>query len=189
MGHLGRDLPTHWWSGQSLDQNLVHRWSENTFGVELIPAIEEYRTVERAIKYGILFLVTVFAGFFIFEFTGGRSLHVLNYLLVGSALCLFYLALLSLAEFLRFGWAYSWAAGAATALVVLYAKSILGGLSEAVKLGALLGGIYGYLYFVLQMEELSLVSGTMLLFVLLAGVMYGTRHLQLDDGTSRKVGR
>lgn len=187
VGHLGRDLPELWWGQEFSAEGLIQRWERSAFGVELMPAMEEYRTVERAIKYGILFMVTVFAGFFIFEFSGGRSLHVLNYLLVGSALCLFYLALLSLSEFLRFGWAYGWAAGAATALVVLYAKAILGGLPAAVKLGALLGGIYGYLYFVLQLEELSLVSGTVLLFGLLAGVMYGTRGLQFEDGTSQEI--
>lgn len=186
VGHLGRDLPELWWRGALPDSGLVQRWAGSAFGVELIQKMEEYRTVERAIKYGILFMVTVFTGFFIFEFTGRRSLHVLNYLLVGGALCLFYLALLSLSEFLRFGWAYSWSAGAATALVVLYARAILGGSAAATKLAAMLVGIYGYLYFVLQLEELSLVSGTVLLFGLLAGVMYGTRHLQFDDGTAEE---
>ncbi|MCC5022937.1 MAG: inner membrane CreD family protein [Candidatus Synoicihabitans palmerolidicus] len=69
----------------------------------LVQAVDDYRTVARAIKYSILYLVTVFAGFFLGEIRGGKPLHVLNYLLVGAALCLFYLGLLALAEFIRFG--------------------------------------------------------------------------------------
>ncbi len=45
-------------------------------------------------------------------------------------------------------------------------------------------GIFGYLYFVLRLEDLSLVSGTALLFVLLGAVMYATRHLHFDETAS-----
>lgn len=183
IGHLGHDLPAVWRSGELPDDAMSWKFNASWFGVELIPSVGEYRTVERAIKYGILFLVTVFAGFFLFEFTGGRSLHVLNYLLVGGALCLFYLALLSLTEFVRFGWAYVWATAVAMGMVVLYVKAVLGGMFAAAKVGTLLGGIYGYLYFVLQLEELSLIGGTVLLFGLLGAVMYATRHLRFDDAT------
>jgi inner membrane protein len=40
----------------------------------------------------------------------------------------------------------------------------------------MLGGVYGYLFFVLQMEDLSLLAGTVALFALLAAVMYVTRR-------------
>ncbi len=40
----------------------------------------------------------------------------------------------------------------------------------------MLGGVYGYLYFVLQMEDFSLLAGTAALFALLAAVMYVTRR-------------
>jgi inner membrane protein len=42
----------------------------------------------------------------------------------------------------------------------------------------MLGGVYGYLYFVLQMEDFALLAGTGALFVVLAAVMYATRRLE-----------
>ncbi|MCF3651248.1 cell envelope integrity protein CreD [Synoicihabitans lomoniglobus] len=182
IGALGNDLPRDWMGGG--DAAVAERMSAATFGVGLVPEVGEYRTIERAIKYGILFLVTVFAGFFLGEVVGGRSLHVLNYLLVGAALCLFYLALLALSEFWRFGWAYIAAAGASTLLVGLYATAVMGARKPAGVLGLLMAGIYGYLYFVLQLEDVALVGGTVLLFGLLGAVMYATRHLRFDDATA-----
>lgn len=177
VGKLGRNLPMHWSRSPSEDEAIRARLSEMSFGVSLLPAVSDYLIVERAMKYGLLFFVTIFGGFFLFEITGARSLHGLNYLLVGGAVCLFYLALLSLSEFWAFGWAYLVAASAATGLILLYAKAVLrDGRSLGVVTGEL-GGIFGYLFLVLQMEELSLVAGTVLLFVLLGAIMYATRNL------------
>ena len=178
VGKLGRNLPRHWSRSTSEDEAIEARRSEMNFGVSLVPAVSDYLMVERAMKYGLLFFVTIFGGFFLFEVTGARSLHGLNYLLVGGAVGLFYLALLSLSEFWAFGWAYLLAASAATWLILLYAKAVLrDGRSPGVVTGEL-GGIFGYLFLVLRMEELSLVAGTVLLFVLLGAIMDATRNLE-----------
>jgi hypothetical protein len=75
------------------------------------------RYVERWIKYGVLFLVLVFTTFFLFEVTARQKIHPFQYLMVGAALCLFYLLLLSISEFIGFGWAYLIAAVASTMLI------------------------------------------------------------------------
>ena len=178
---LGRTLARFWIGAADADTSMREQLGAESFGVHLLPGVTDYRAVERSIKYGILFLVTVFAGFFLAEMLGGRSLHLLNYLLAGAALCLFFLALLALAELLGFGIAYLAAALAATGLIVAYASAVLGGLKPASGMGALLGGIYGYLYLVLQLEDLSLLTGTVLLFVLLGAVMFATRNLQFEE--------
>ena len=139
--------------------------------------VNAYRTVERAIKYGVLFLTLVFAVFFLFEALCGLRLNALNYLLVGVALCLFYLGTLALAEFMAFGTAYALSALASTALIAFYAKSILRSGRRAWLVGGMLGGVYGYLYFVLQMEDFALLAGTGALFAVLAAVMLATRKL------------
>lgn len=181
VGELGRNLPKYWSRSTSEDEAMNTRWGDMTFGVSLLPAVSDYLIVERAMKYGLLFFVTIFAGFFLFEVTGARVLHGLNYLLVGGAVCLFYLALLSLSEFWPFGWAYGVAASAATGLILLYAKAVLrDGRSLGVVTGEL-GGIFGYLFLVLRMEEMSLVAGTVLLFVLLGAIMYATRNFRAES--------
>jgi inner membrane protein len=182
------------WNIAALDHALPSVWllrgqaemipevvEQGYFGVRLLPGITDYRSVERAINYGALFLITIFAGLFLGEFLGGRPLHLLNYILVGAALCLFFLALLALAEITGFGLAYGLATLASVGLIMSYARAVLREPRAVGSLAVLLGGIFGYLYMVLRLEDFSLIAGTVLLFVLLGAVMFVTRHLRPED--------
>ncbi|MET0262594.1 MAG: cell envelope integrity protein CreD [Rariglobus sp.] len=176
VSYYGRSFPQQWVDGGD-GQPSVSKIEDSSFGVNLMQPVNAYRTVERAIKYGVLFITLVFTTFFIFEAVTRLRLGCLNYLLVGGALCLFYLGLLALAEFLSFGLSYGLAATASTVLIALYARRILRGGRRAWLVGAMLGGVYGYLYFVLQMEDFALLAGTGALFAVLAAVMWATRNL------------
>jgi inner membrane protein len=175
VGFYGRDFPQQWTTanGGAVAAPVIEA---SVFGVNLIEPVTAYRTIERAIKYGVLFLALVFATFFLFEMLSSVRLSALNYLLVGVALCLFYLGLLSLSEFVGFGVAYATAAAVSLLLVGLYSWSVLRSGARALAVSGMLGGVYGYLYFVLQMEDFSLLAGTAALFALLAAVMYVTRR-------------
>jgi inner membrane protein len=98
-------------------------------------------------------------------------------LLVGLALCLFYLILLSVSEEIGFGAAYAIGTLATLALIAGYATKVLGGPRRGAAMAALLGGLYGYLYVLLQLEDFALLLGTAGLFGILASVMYLTRNL------------
>lgn len=185
VSYYGRSFPQQWSEGGE-GQPSVQKIEETGFGVSLMEPVNAYRTVERAIKYGVLFITLVFTTFFLFEAVCRLRLNALNYLLVGAALCLFYLGSLALAEFLAFGLAYAVAAGLSTGLIALYAWRILRGGRRAWLVGGMLGGVYGYLYFVLQMEDFALLAGTGALFVVLAAVMYATRRL--DGGVEKEEG-
>ena len=175
VSYYGRSFPQQWAEGDD-SQPSVQKIEESGFGVSLMEPVNAYRTVERAIKYGVLFITLVFMTFFLFEAVCDLRLNSLNYLLVGGALCLFYLGVLALAEFWAFGAAYALAAGASTVLISLYARRILRSGRRAWLVGVMLGGVYGYLYFVLQMEDFALLAGTGALFAVLAAVMYATRR-------------
>ncbi len=151
------------------------------FGVNLSPAVDSYRLVERSSKHGALFITLLFTAFFLFEVLCSLRLHVLHYLLVGSALCLFYLGLLSLSEFFAFGAAYLASAGASILLIGLYCRSILKSGARSLLISTMLLGIYGFLYFVLQMQDYALLAGSAVLFVLLAAVMYTTRRVDWSE--------
>ena len=176
VSYYGRNYPQQW-SGDVEGRPAVEKIEETAFGVSLLQPVNAYRTVERAIKYGVLFITLVFTTFFLFEAVCRVRLNALNYLLVGAALCLFYLGLLALAEFWVFAAAYSTAAAVSTLLIAAYAKKILRGNGRALLIGGMLGGVYAYLYFVLQMEDFALLAGTGALFVVLAAVMWATRNL------------
>jgi inner membrane protein len=176
VSYYGRSFPQQWATGGD-NQPSAQKIEESSFGVSLLEPVNAYRTAERAIKYGVLFITLVFATFFLFEAVCGLRLNALNYLLVGGALCLFYLGLVALAEFMVFGAAYGLSAAASIGLIALYARRVLQDGKRAWWVAGLLGGVYGYLYFVLQMEDFALLAGTGALFVVLAAVMYVTRHL------------
>jgi inner membrane protein len=181
VSYYGRDFPQQWTtrSGERAPDETIIAQSE--FGVRLLPAVSAYRTVERSIKYGVLFVVLVFTVFFLFEAVCALKLSALNYLLVGAALCLFFLGLLALSEVMSFEKAYAASGLAATALIGLYSWCVLRSAVRAWLVSVMLGGVYAYLFFVLRMEDLSLVAGTAGLFVVLAAVMYATRGLRTDE--------
>ena len=187
VGYYGRSFAQQWIEGGDA-QPRVQTIEESGFGVSLMEPVNAYRIVERAIKYGALFITLVFMTFFLFEAVCGLRLSALNYLLVGGALCLFYLGLLALAEFWVFGAAYALSASISTVLIGLYARRVLRGGRRAWLVGGMLGGGYGYLYFVLQMEDFALLAGTGALFAVLAAVMYATRHWETPGAVAAPVG-
>ena len=149
----------------------------NIFGVTLVEPVDIYHQTERAVKYGLLFVVLTFVAFFLFEVGRRLRLHPMHYLLVGSALTLFYLLLLSLSEHFPFALAY-WAASlAATGLIGLYAGSVMGPWRRGMGITAMLLGLYGLLFAILRSEDNALLMGSLLLFAVLASVMLATRRM------------
>jgi inner membrane protein len=119
----------------------------------------------------------VFTAFFLFEVLSGLRIHGVQYLLVGAALCLFYLLLLSRSEVIQFAWAYIAAAFAATVMISLYTVAVLKSGRRATGIASLLTLIYGFLYVTLQLQDYSLLTGAAGLSVALAVVMYVTRNI------------
>ena len=128
VSYYGRDYPQRWTS--RVGQRTFHHHSRSAthFSARnFLRVLDAYRYVERSIKYGVLFFVLVFTTFFLFEITARQKIHPLQYLMVGAALCLFYLALLSASEFIGFSLAYLIATVAATGLITWYCSYFLGG--------------------------------------------------------------
>jgi inner membrane protein len=178
VSYYGRTVPPQWSSFQSTPGPTAAEFRNAAFGVNFYEGVNAYRAVERAIKHGVLFIALVFAVFFLFEAFAAVRLSGLNYLLVGAALCLFYLGLLALSEFVAFGTAYAAAALASVALIGAYSRHILASRARAWLVTGMLGGVYAYLYFVLHMEDYALLAGTAALFAILAALMFATRRLK-----------
>jgi inner membrane protein len=177
LSYLGRGFPQSWTSHSENLTRLSERFAASRFGVSLVTPVDFYLLSERSIKHGALFIVLIFAVIFLFEIMAPLKIHIVQYALVGFALCLFYLLLLSLAEIVGFAPAYGIAAAASAALITLYMAKILASLRRAAPIAGLLGAVYLYLYIVLQLENLALVTGALGLFVALAAVMYATRNV------------
>jgi inner membrane protein len=149
----------------------------SAFGVELQLPVDEYQKTARATKYAMVMVFLTFVTFFFVEVLGGRRIHPVQYLLVGFAITLFYLLLLSFSEYIPFGGAYGLAGLAVLALVSLYAKAIFGEWRLAGMVAGLLALFYGYFYVLLQLEAYALLFGSLGLLATLAVVMYLSRSV------------
>lgn len=148
-----------------------------TFGVSFIDPVNPYVLSDRATKYGLLFIGLTFVAVLLVEVLRRLRVHPIQYLLVGSALTVFFLLLISLTEHIAFEWAYLAASAACTLLLGFYGAYVLGGRRAGAVFGAGIGVLYGALYLLLQMEQNSLVLGSGLLFTVLAAVMVATRKV------------
>jgi inner membrane protein len=156
-----------------------------TAQISLIQPVDLYSQVNRATKYGFLFIGFTFLTLLMFDVIGGVRVSAVEYLLMGAALVLFFVLLLAFAEVIGFTPAYVLASAAIAGLNTAYSAAVLGSWRRAAFIGALLVGLYAVLYILLSLEAYSLLIGSLLLFAALAGVMYATRRI--DWGTKRET--
>lgn len=145
--------------------------------VSLVDPVNVYSQADRATKYGLLFVVLTFGGFFLLEMLKRLPIHPVQYLLVGLALAIFFLLLVSLSEHVAFGWAYVAASVACIGLLAVYLGAVLRSRVRGLGFAAALGVLYAALYGLLVSEDNALVLGAGLLFAILAAVMVGTRRV------------
>ncbi len=149
----------------------------SAFGVHLIQPADGYVKTERSVKYAILFIGLTFIVFFFIEIFQKRQIHPLQYLLVGFALCIFYTLLLSISEYTGFNQAYLIAALATVSLVGLYTWNVFHNGRTAIGFTLALGGLYSYIFILIQLEDYALLFGSIGLFVILAVIMYCSRKI------------
>jgi len=146
--------------------------------IGLIQPVDPYDQVNRATKYGFLFIGFTFLALLMFDLIGGVQVSAVEYLLMGAALVLFLVLLLAFAEVIGFTPAYVVASAAIAGLNTAYSAAVLASWRRAGLIGGLLVALYGVLYILLSLEAFSLLIGSLLLFAALAGVMYVTRGIE-----------
>jgi inner membrane protein len=172
------------WKVLELNRNYPQRWTEknvdlasSAFGIELILPGDTYQLTERSIKYAILFISLTFMSFFFIEIIHKQRVHPIQYILVGFGLALFYLLLLSLSEHIGFNLSYLIASTAIVAMITGYSKSIFKNNKLIVLMASILIVLYGFLFILLQMQDLTLLIGSAGLFIILSSVMYMSRKI------------
>ncbi len=145
--------------------------------VSLVDPVDIYSQVDRASKYGLLFIALTFVGFFMFELLKRLPIHPVQYLLVGLALAIFFLLLLSLSEHIAFVWAYLIASAACIGLLGFYLAHVLRSRARGLGFAGALTLLYAVLYGLLVSEDNALVLGSVLLFGVLAAIMVLTRRI------------
>jgi inner membrane protein len=155
-------------------------------GVSFVDPVDQYLKTERAIKYALLFITLTFAGFFLFDVLKTLPVHPIQYGLVGAALALFYLLLLSLSEHVGFGLAYLLSSAGCVALITFYLSHVLKSLTRGLGFGCGLGVLYACLFGVMSADDYALLMGSLLVFALLTAVMILTRNVDWSSFVSRE---
>ena len=148
-----------------------------TFGVKLLLPVDEYQKTMRSAKYGIMFVILTFVAFFFVEILDRRRIHPIQYLLVGFAICLFYLLLLSISEHISFDGAYLIGSAIILTLITFYVRYVFHNLRLTILFSAVLALLYGFFYSLLQLEDYSLLLGSFGLLLILGVIMYLTRNV------------
>lgn len=152
--------------------------SASSFGANLFVPVNGYQKTMRSIKYSALCILLTFAAFFLIETSNKRSVHPFQYGLIGLALVLFYTLLLSFSEYIGFNISYAIAAVATIGLIGWFVRSILSSNRLSLILSLVLVLMYSYVFTILQIQDYSLLFGSIGLFITLAAIMYFSRKFQ-----------
>jgi inner membrane protein len=148
-----------------------------TVRVAMVEPVNVYALSYRATEYGFLFVLFTFAALALAEVLAGVRLHAIQYLLVGSALAVFFLLLIALSEHIAFTRAYFTAAAACVALLTFYLRHPLGTFLRTAAFSFLFVGLYATLFVLLRSEDHALLMGSVMVFGVLAVAMIATRKL------------
>ena len=176
---LARGFPTI-----SADSPLLHRQSGGRPGRSTLDVgfgafepVNLYKSVDRSIKYGVLFIALTLVSILCLELLTGLRFHFVQYGVVGIALALFFITLLALAEHIGFTIGYAVAATVLTLMVTSYAYASTNNRRLATTTAIMLGALYGVLFVLLRLESFALLVGAAILLVMLGVVMVATRRL------------
>lgn len=174
------------WSISHLTTGTPMAWQDSNFrldpaqispiGVSLVEPGNVHQQTDRIVKYGILVVGLTFGTIFVVGLLRRNRVHLVQYLLIGAALALFYLLLLSLAEQMPFNRAYLIASLVDIGIVTWYAASTIRPLLGLLT-GIILSCLHAYMFILLQMESEALLAGTIGLFAILLVTMIATRKV------------
>lgn len=184
---IGNDGFSAKWSVPYLARGVLGESPAQTFSlfnshdtlmaVRFVAQVNPYQTVNRALKYAVMFIGLVFIAYFLFEVLVGVRVHPAQYILIGLAQSIFYLLLLAFSEHLGFSAAFVIAALATVGITAGYAGAVFGDKKYIARAGAVFALVYGLLYTLMRLQDFALMIGSLASFMAIALTMYLTRHM------------
>jgi inner membrane protein len=171
-------------------QSGGHNLREYVVGVVFFEPVFHYSLLLRVTKYGLLFIALIFLGVVIFEnYYGKKSGAMLNmaqYAVIGLSLSLFYLTLLAVSEHLGFTAAYAIAAAQSVVMMGGYVRAAMRQTRPALLSAGVQALLYALLFFILRMEDYSLLAGAVLLVAATVALMAVTRNINAPKNEQTK---
>lgn len=181
------------WNILDLNRNFPQQWKGNDygfegaeFGVNFLLPVDQYQKTYRSVKYAIMFLSLTFLIFLFVEIHGSKRIHPVQYLMVGLALLIFYVLLLSLSEQINLNLAYLFSSLAIILLISSYARAIFKNWKQTGITALCLVILYAFLFTVLQLQDYALLLGSIGLFLALGVTMYLSRNINWYGSSVKK---
>lgn len=166
------------WDGEGVASDVDYTDESQFVGANFLIGVDRYQKVSRSMKYAFLIILLTYISVLFTEIVMKRGIPLLNYFLIGIALILFYSLLLSFAEHLSFGISYLIAAVMTVALIAGYMWKMLSSKRVGLVMGGILTGLYSSCYILLSLSTYALLLGSMILFMALGAMMYGSLQVK-----------
>jgi inner membrane protein len=141
----------------------------------------EYQFLNNITLYNIGVIAITIISISLIELAVRKNINLLQYALIGCAICLFQLLLLAMTEHLPFLAAYA----IVTVMTIVLISCFINGLTKQRKAVALTTLIlfveYGLILTLLYIGSLALLIGSLAIFVLIALAMYFTLKLKVEN--------
>jgi len=181
--HLNRNFPQSWTGNK-------YKIEDSAFGIDLLVPVDNYQKSYRSIQYAILFIGLTFLVFFFIEVLNKVYIHPIQYILVGISLVVFFTLLLSISEHLNYNIAYIISAVSTLLLVAGYVQAILKSRDLTYLMIGILTILYTFIFVIIQLQDYSLLIGSIGIFIILGLVMYFSRKIDwynLNISNSKKI--
>ena len=158
------------------------------FGVDFLLPVDQYQKTTRAAKYAVLVILLSFLSLFFTEMLNKKSVHFLQYVLIGASMTIYYTLLLALSEQMGFNIAYIIASGATISLIGTFIWSLLKNSKAALLFAGILTVFYGFIFVILQLQDMALLVGSVGLFVIIAALMYLSQKISWEKNKEEEPG-
>lgn len=170
MSNFNRPFPQQW---QDHNAALAQQnKAKATFGVKFLLPVDQYQKTMRSAKYAILIILLSFVSLFFIELLNKTRVNLLQYVLIGAAMIIYYCLLLSFTEQVGFAIAYLIASLATITLISVFISAFLKNRKAALSFAAILSIFYAFIYVIIQLQDLALLFGSIGLFITIACLMY-----------------
>jgi inner membrane protein len=169
--HFNRPFSQSWFDEE---KNLTG----SDFGAKLFIPVDQYQKSMRSAKYGVLVIMLTFVSLFMVEIMRKIRIHPFQYILIGAALIIYYSLLLSFSEQVGYNSAYLIATISTVTLIGLYSTTFLKTKVLVVTFTSLLTFFYGFIFVIIQMQDFSLLLGSIGLFLIVGTIMYFSRSIK-----------
>lgn len=159
----------------------IYKIKKKTAALTLYETMPIYKKSLRLADYGIMFICLTFVMMFLFERKLKQKLHYVQYVIVGLAISLFFLTVISLSEYINFALAYAVAALLVILMISFYIYGALRDKKTAASGGLLMAFLYTVLYLMLSEADYALLIGTVILLMTLSAIMWATRNINFNE--------